>query len=137
MMVSDTVSVADHFRNEVSGSVTPSSALSRMSSRLSMSSLATVLPIRGGYGGSLNHLIQLINSHTALYYATIASTECYSDSIITGISHRFLLIELARSGKKTIWLRLDRRPSKMVGVVRFVRSAGSTPANDTVGAPLF
>lgn len=135
MTVSEGVSVAHTFRNDATEPSTSRSSLSRISSRLfqSMLSLATFIPLQGAYGGQLDHLVQLISTYTALYYATIVSTECYSESIFAGvIVHRFLLLELARAGKKTIWLRLDRRRSKMVNTSQFLQSGGSTVANDTV-----
>lgn len=84
------------------------------------------------YGGMLNHLIQKISKHTTLYYTTIVATESYSELIRLGVYHRFLLLELAQPEKKTIWLRLDRRRSKRLGVFDFVWSGGSTSAYDTV-----
>lgn len=110
---------------------TASAKLSLISSKLSVSSTASFLH-PSEYCGTLSHMCQLIGKHTALYYATIISTECYQQPILFGIVHRFLLMELARPGKRTIWLRLDRRRSDAVGALRFLGAGGSTPANDTV-----
>lgn len=137
MTVGEDVSVAHQLRDETPRLPGSSSMLSRISSRNSVSSVVTMFPGQCGYGGQLSHLTQLISKHTALYYATIVSTECYTQPIRLGIVHRFLLLELARPGKKKIWLRLDRRLSKRVGPFRFVRAGGSTPANDTVRIELF
>lgn len=136
MTVGEGVSVADHFLTEAPEPLDSSTALSRISTRLSASTAATFLPSQGGYGGSLDNLTQLINSHTALYYATVVSTECYTESIGLGISHRFLIMELARPGKKTIWVRLDRRRSKVTSTFRFLQLGGSTEAHDTVSGCL-
>lgn len=137
MTVAEDISVADQFRNESSELPASSSALSRISSRLSLLSTTTFLPSQGGYGGSLDDLTQLISKHTALYYATIECTECYAESIGLGISHRFLLMKLARQGKKSIWVRLDRRRSRVTSTMRFVRLGGLTEAHDTVRGRLF
>lgn len=135
MTVGEGVSVAEQFRNEAPEPSGSSTMLSRISSRLSASTAATFLPSQGGYGGSLHSLTRLINEHTALYYATIVSTECYAEAIIPGVvSHRFLLLELARPDKKTICVRLDRRRSRVTSTIRFVRLGGSTEAHDTVSS---
>lgn len=131
MTVSEGVSVAEQFRNDPPEPSRPSSTLSRISSRLTISSVASFLH-RSEYSGPLSHLCQLISKHSALYYATIISTECYSQPIRLGIVHRFLLMELARPRKKTIWIRLDRRPSDTLGTLGLVGAVGSTPANDAV-----
>lgn len=132
MTIGEGKSVAGDFRNASEGQFGSSSMLSRVSSRFSVASTTTFLSPEGGYGGQLNHLTQLINKYTALYHATIVSTEGYTQPIRLGVPHRFLLLELARPGKKTIWLRLDRRRSTSIGTFGFVRSGGSTQANDTV-----
>lgn len=132
MTVGEGISVAHELRDEVSALADPLSMLSHISSRLSVATTTTILPTQGGYGGQLSQLTHLISKHTALYYATILSTECYYQSIRLGIVHRFLLLELSRPGRKTIWLRLDRRRSTVVGTFQFLRSGGSTRANDTV-----
>lgn len=140
MTVGEGVSIAHNFRNNVIEPSTSRSTLSCVSSRVagSLLSFATLIPPQGAYGGQLDHLVQFINRYTALYYATIVATECYTESICGGIIlHRFLLLELLRPGRKTIWLRLDRRRSKVVGTPQFIRSGGSTPANDTVRALIF
>lgn len=131
MTVGDGVSVAGQFRNEVDELSVTTSVLSRASSRLSVASAASFLR-HSQYNGVLSNLTQLISNHTALYKATIVATECYTQPIRLGVLHRFLMIELHRLGKKSIWLRLDRRRSAKVGAFRFVLSGGSTPANDTV-----
>lgn len=109
------------------------SRLGKTPSTDSLSSAGTFLTAEGGYSGQLGHLIQLINGHTALLRATITSTECYSNSILIGATHEFLILELERAGKKTIWLRLDRRRDTSITMPQLFLSRGSTPANDTVG----
>lgn len=128
MTVGEDVSLAYEFRNNLTEGL--SSALSRVFpwKRSDSSALLTVAE----YGSTLSYLTQRISKHTALYYTAIVSTECYSEPMRLGIVHRFLLMELARPGKKIIWLRLDRLRSKRVGILRFLGSGGSTPAYDTV-----
>lgn len=135
MTVSEGVSVAHHFRNTGSSSLSLYSVPRWSASQHSLSSIASFLPRRAS-NGQLSLLIELIDKHTALHNATVISTECYAESIVLRISHRFLLVELARPGKRTIWLRLDRRRHRDVSNVQFVRAGGSTPANDTVRASL-
>lgn len=135
MTVGEGVSVAELFRNEVPDPAGTASVFSLISSKLSVSSAASFLH-RSEYSGPLSHLSHLISKHTALHHATIVSTECHSQSNRLGIVHRFLLMELARPGKRSIWLRLDRRRSDNVGVVGFTGAGLSTPANDTVRARL-
>lgn len=113
--------------------------LSKLSTRISMvsiASLATLFPPQGGYGGRLEHLCRMISAHSALQSARIVFTECYSRSIGFGIVHRFLILGLEREGRKRIWLRLDRRPSKTIRTWQFILAGGSTGANDTVRAYL-
>lgn len=131
MTVGEGVSVASQLRDEDIGPPSSSSVLSRVSSRLSVASAASFLR-RSQYSGILTNLTQLISQHTALYQATIIATECYTQPIRLGVLHRFLMMELTRPGKKSIWLRVDRRRSAKVGALRFVLAGGSTPANDTV-----
>lgn len=92
----------------------------------------TFLPRQGGYGGQLQHLCSLIATHTSLQHATIVSSECYWENIAFRIVHRFLIFELAREGKKPIWLRVDRRRSRTASTFEFIYAGGSTPSNDTV-----
>lgn len=68
------------------------------------------------------------------------SSECRTRSMGLGLVHRFLVLELARKGKKTIWARLDRTRVKPVGPLKvrvagrlkFLIAAGTTPSNDIV-----
>ena len=133
MSVGDDVSLLDYF-DEPTINPNPVSLnpIARMSAVLSSTSVNTFLPQQGGYGGSLNLLCQLVDMYTALQYATIVSTECYTQRIAVQVVHRFLILELKREGKKTIWLRMDRRRSKLVNTQRFLFGRGSTDANDTV-----
>lgn len=108
MTVSEGVSVAEQFRNDPPEPSRPSSTLSRISSRLTISSVASFLH-RSEYSGPLSHLCQLISKHSALYYATIISTDATLSPFV-----------------------LDRRPSDTLGTLGLVGAVGSTPANDAV-----
>lgn len=98
----------------------------------SVASICTFLPRRGGFGGQLNNLIQLIDADKVLQSAIILSTECCLQTIGAGIYHRYIVMQLERAGRKTIWLRLDRRRGSFVTNAQLLRSLGSTRANDTV-----
>jgi hypothetical protein len=81
---------------------------------------------------SLSDLCDLIDEHSSLKSATILSASCYSQIIVGVVKHRFLILELARTGRKKLWLRLDRRTDPVIGKIRFVLNLGKTPANDVV-----
>lgn len=132
MTVDEGLSVANHLRIEPTNLMESTSSFARISSTLSILSITTIVPQQGGYGGQLAHLIHLINNYTALQYATIKSTECYAHHIALGIPHRFLILELERPGKKTIWLRMDRMRSRTVSTTSFLRGGATTQANDIV-----
>lgn len=103
-----------------------------------VSSVSTFLPKNGGYGGPLDHLCRLIDAYPSLQGARIITSECYTKPLrVTlpvgiGLVHRFLLLELERESKKSIWVRLDRMPSATSSRWRFIRSIAQTPAHDTV-----
>lgn len=104
----------------------------RPSAASSSTSISTILPANGGFGGSLSDLCGLIDSYTTLQNAQIVSTECYTEPIALGIVHRLLIVELERKGKKNIWIRLDRRREKLAGSMKFFLDRGTCRANDTV-----
>lgn len=78
---------------------------------------------------SFSQFCGLIEKHRSLQEAEIITTEGYAQQI-GGILHRFLVLELRRSGKKTIWLRLDRRAGR--SALRLLLTLGSAPAHDVV-----
>lgn len=100
-------------------------------------SAATVIPSgAGGYGVPLEHLCRLITSYPSLQHAEIFASECYTKQIVSflgfSIVHRYLVLELRREGKKTLWVRLDRTPDRAIGVLSMMRFRGNTKANDVV-----
>lgn len=113
---------------------TPSSSLSRDSSKLSLASVSTVstaIPKYGVIDLSLRDVCRYIDDHKSLRTAEIVSTECYSDKG-GAVTHRFLILELQREGRKDVWLRLDRQRGENVSVLRFLAVSGVTKANDRV-----
>lgn len=107
-------------------------------SRISITSCAqseisnvTVVPQYGQRKISLERLCGVIGEHRSMRQAEIVTAEGYKEW--TGrVLHRFLVLELRRPERKTIWLRIDRRRATEVSVLRFLASRASTPANDTV-----
>lgn len=72
-----------------------------------------------------------IDAHPSLRAAEIVSTECYA--LRAGaVTHRFVVLELRRQGRKDVWLRLDRRRGEKVSIFRFLSASGITDANDRV-----
>lgn len=118
------------------GSSTTDSTLTRVSTIMSFNSTfstSTVIPAGGGgYGIPLDHLCRLITSYPSLQDADIVASECYTKRIAPTVVHRYLVLELRREGKKTVWIRLDRTRFKAGGAMRFVRSGAQTKANDVV-----
>ena len=80
---------------------------------------------------SLSQLCEVIDRHRSLQRAEIISTEGYVERL-GAIIHRFLVLLLRRSGRKPVYLRLDRRLGKNTSALHLLRSSGSTPANDVV-----
>lgn len=115
--------------------VSTGSSLRSALSFSSTTSTKTFLPHGGGYGGSLEHLCDLIDAYPSLRDAEIVSSECHTQRIRIVLNltvHRFLILELRRGEKKPIWIRLDRTRTKTVSDLDFVRAAGRIQANDTV-----
>lgn len=111
--------------------------LKRTSTILSTKSTATqgtFLPRRGGYGGEIAHLCRLIESYTSLQSAEIVATECYTTSAAKKDVPKFLLAELKRGSRKTIWIRLDRIHARSFGALGHWRGKSFTRVNDNVSS---
>ena len=81
--MAENVSLLDHFDDStIDYDPTSLNSIYRLSVEFSSTSVNTLLPRQGGYGGSLNFLRQLVDSYTALQYATIISAECYTQRIM-------------------------------------------------------
>lgn len=106
--------------------------LSRVSSRLSTNTADTFLPAGGILGAPLEHLCRLIDAYPSLRDADIVSSESFVEPLRLGIVHRFLLLELRRSGRKTIWARLERLRYKLASNWTFILAGAQTRANDSV-----
>jgi len=83
---------------------------------------------------TVRQLCGVVDHRRSLRRASILSTECYAESI-SGLVHRFLVLELVRERSKRIWLRLDRRAGR--SIVGLIFSGGTVPAKDTVGFKSF
>jgi len=81
---------------------------------------------------SLSDVCKYISDYRSLQNAEIMSTECYAENL-GGVTHLFLLLELRRSNRKDVWLRLDRRRDQNVSLIKFFAFSGVTKANDRVG----
>lgn len=134
MNVDDSISLLEYFDvcGEPTANPTSTNPIAGLSAVFSSTTVNTLLPQGGGYGGSLSLLCQLVDTYTTLQHAIIVCAECYTQNIAAQIVHRFLVLELRRDGKKTIWVRLDRRRSKLVNTRRFLFARASTQSNDTV-----
>src|ERR1700733_9309618 len=77
----------------------------------SAESVESVVPNAGGLDMPLKEFCDYIDAHRCLQQADIASTECYAEQT-GGITHRFLILELRRRNRRTVWLRLDRRSGR-------------------------
>lgn len=98
---------------------------------LSISSVDTI-PLIETRRMDLLDFCGLIRSHRFLRHATIRSSESYT--LFNGrVVHRFLVLELLRVGKPSVWLRLDRRPA--TSLARNIMHLGSAPAHDEVCFP--
>lgn len=91
----------------------------------------TAVPQVGSIDLPLAKLCTYVDEQQSLQCAQIMATECYSQSS-GAVTHRFLLLELRREGRKDIWLRLDRRRGEGTSLLKFLSSVGITKANDRV-----
>lgn len=94
-------------------------------------SIMSTVPSVGKIHFSLDELCTYIDAHPSLQRAEIVATECYRDSA-SGVTHRFLILELHRAGRKNVFLRLDRQRDQRTSFMRFISRSGQTRANDLV-----
>lgn len=83
---------------------------------------------------TLRELCDFIAEHPSLQTAGIVSCSCYAQRTSVLVIHRFLILQLQRTGRKDIWLRLDRLRSPDVALVEFSLAGGVTPSNDIVSS---
>lgn len=81
---------------------------------------------------TLGQLCDFILKHPSLDSARINMCCSYLQRSALFIPHRFLILRLQRTGRRDVWLRLDRRRSAEVGLAAFSSELGVTRANDTV-----
>ena len=110
------------------------SATSNISQASTEFSATTVLPAGHHRKLSLQELCQVIDEHHSMQQAEITAAEGYKEWAGT-VLHRFLVLELHRPKRKSIWLRIDRRKAQDVGTFRLLVARGTTRANDTVSHP--
>lgn len=106
-------------------------SLLSVSTTSSLSTVSTAVPKYGVIDLSLADVCNYIDDHRSLQTAEIVSTECYSQPA-GAVTHRFIILELRRQGRKDVWLRLDRRRGENVSLFRFLAVSGITKANDRV-----
>src|ERR1700733_410411 len=92
---------------------------SQTSSIRSISSLASVMEDET-LSMHLEILCDYIRDHKSLSNATIVSSSTYKQRTFMAVQHRFLVLHLRRSGKRDVWLRLDRLRSRELDLVQFV-----------------
>lgn len=95
------------------------------------SSLLTQTPQNGVVDLSLVDICSHIDDHPSLRATEIISSECYSE-LAKGVMHRFILLELCRPRRKTVWVRLDRRPEESMSFMRLLAMSKVTKPNDRV-----
>ncbi|KAF8322224.1 TPR-like protein [Clavulina sp. PMI_390] len=86
----------------------PTHTLRRVDTKQSVVSLWTIRAV-ADVSLPLDNFASLIARHPSLQSIEIISSEAYRRTH-QGITHRFLVLELRRLRKPTVWLRLDRRP---------------------------
>ena len=91
-------------------------------------SISTVVPSYGVFSLTIVELQTMIEEHSSLQFGEIIATEGYFQSAIT---HRFIILQLRRDGRKAIWLRLERRAGR--SAFNLLLSGGVAPTQDTVG----
>lgn len=102
-----------------------------MLSTTSPAPTATAVPNDEFLDIPLESLCSKIDNPGSLQTAEIISTECYRERAGL-VTHKFLVLELRRPGRKVGWLRLDRRRGVGVSLSRFVGLSGVTKPNDRV-----
>ena len=62
--------------------------------------------------------------------AYISSVELYTDTV--GVPHRYLILQVPRNGKRTLYIRLDRRRDHKQSVPQFFLNSSGSVASDGV-----
>lgn len=89
----------------------------------------TIVPSRGLLHLSLEEFLFLV-SEPSLRNAEIVSIEQYCQSS-GAITRRFLVLEIQTQGRKSVFLRLDRRRQRETLIARFLLNR-VTPSKDIV-----
>lgn len=113
------------------GVYTPEASRSLESLATVSTAMSTVTVVaRGILGLTLSELCDLITEHHSLQKAEIISIEVYTEPAKVW-GHRFMILELRRPQRKTVYLRLDRRRTRKA-VVRGLIGSRTIMSDDTV-----
>lgn len=80
---------------------------------------------------SLSSLLEVIARHRSLQDARIIRADSYQ-KFNGRVVHRFIILELERDERQTIWLRIDRRRDESKGILDFVANGATAPSDDRV-----
>lgn len=108
-----------------------SRSLESLASASTEASTVTVVT-RGILELTLPELCDLITEHISLQRAEIISTEVYTEPTKVW-GHRFTILELLRTHRKTLYLRLDRRRVRKAVALGFL-GRRTILSDDTVGS---
>jgi hypothetical protein len=102
------------------GVYAPEASRSLESFATASTEMSTVTVVeRGVLGLTLPELCDLITEHHSLQRAEIVSMEVYTEPAKVW-GHRFMILELRRSHRKTVYLRLDRRRTRKAVALGFL-----------------
>ncbi|KAF8316815.1 cysteine proteinase [Clavulina sp. PMI_390] len=102
--------------------------ISEISIDLPAPSVHTVVQ-NGTLSLELKEMCDFIADHKSLQSGTIKSIETYGEKM-GGFTHRFVIMELQRTNKKDIWLRLERKRELYISTLNFLAASGKSVAND-------
>ncbi|KAF8316117.1 hypothetical protein DL93DRAFT_2227031 [Clavulina sp. PMI_390] len=105
------------------------SPLEKARRRVFSSASDHIINIYAAHALPLSNFCEVIRLHRSLQRAEIVRTETYTQTRLGAIRHRFIILELKRSGRKNVYLRLDRRLGKGNSTYSLIRN-GTTDSND-------
>lgn len=79
----------------------------------------------------LSSLLDVISRHRSLQHARIVQADSYH-KFNGRVVHRFIVLELERDDRQTIWLRIDRRRDESLGLLSFVANRAKAQSDDRV-----
>lgn len=117
------------FRTATQSFTSLHSALSLRSTLSTELSLRSFQNVPGVLDISLLDLCDKIRHYHSLHRSTILSASTYVERRSLLAPHRFVVLCLHRTGKRDVWMRLDRKPTSRTDLAA---GFGITPANDRV-----